>query len=128
MEKKKAINSKPPVPLFLTKENLSRYAAVFLAYSINQGNMLDVGKHMSGKLFSADYPQYPSSKNLMVNPTLPLEEKFYSIDDNSSLMSSDKGDITSYSSYEDNDNEMDDDSDTNNDSYVSNESRNVKLP
>ena len=54
MEKKKAISNKPPVPLFPTIENLSRYAAVFPGYSIDQGNMLDVGKHMSDKLFSAD--------------------------------------------------------------------------
>ena len=71
---------------------------------------------MSDKIFSADYPQYPSSKSLMVNPVLPIEEKFYSTDDNKS-MSSDKGDITSYSSYDDD--EMNDNSDTNNDdSYI----------
>ena len=40
--------------------------------------MLDVGKHMSDKTFSADYPQYPLLKSLMVNPALPVEEKFYS--------------------------------------------------
>ena len=118
MEKKKPISNKPPVPLFLTKENLSRSAAVFPGYSIDQGNVLDIGKHMSDKLFSADYPQYPSSKSLMVNPTLLVEERFYSANNNSSSTSSDEGDITSYSSYEDDDNETNDDSDTNNDSYV----------
>ena len=50
MEKKKAISNKPSVPLFPTKENLSRYAAVCPGHSINR-------KHMSDKLFSADYPQ-----------------------------------------------------------------------
>ena len=37
---------------------------------------MHIGKHMSDKLFSADYPQYPSSKSLMVNPALPVEENF----------------------------------------------------
>ena len=70
---------------------------------------------MSDKIFSADYPQYPSSKSLMVNPVLPIEEKFYSTDDNKSMSSN--GDITSYSSYDDD--EMNDNSDTNiDDSYV----------
>ena len=54
----------------------------------------------------------------MVSPTLPVEEKFYSTNDNLSSTSSDKGDITSYLSYEDDDSEMNDDSDTNNDSYI----------
>ena len=117
MEKKKAISNKPPIPLFLTEEDLSRYAAVFPGYMIDRGNVLDVGKHMSDKIFSADYPQYPSSKSLMVNPALPVEEKFYSTDDDEST-SSDEGDITSYSSYDDDD-ETNDDSDD--DSYISNE-------
>ena len=117
MEKKKAISNKPPVSLFLTQENLSKYAAVFPGYSIDQGNMLDIGKHMSDKIFSADYPQYPLLKSLMVNPALPVEEKFYSTDNDEST-SSDEGDITSYSSYNDDD-EMNDDRDTNNDdSYI----------
>ena len=100
----------------MTEGNLSRYAAVFPGYSIDQGNVLDIGKHMSDKLFSADYPQYPSLKSLMVNPTLPVEKKFYSTDDNSSSTSSDEGDIISYE--DDDDNERNDDSDTDN----------VKLP
>ena len=117
MEKKKAISHKPPKPLFPSKENLSRYAAVFPGYSIDRGNVLDVGKHMSDKIFSADYPQYPLLKSLMVNPALPVEEKFYSTNDDEST-SSDEGDITSYLSYDDDD-ETNDDSDTNkDDSYV----------
>ena len=79
--------------------------------------MLETGQHMSDKLFSADYLQYPSSKSLMVNAARPIEKKFYSTNENSSLMSSDEGDITSYE--DDDDNERNDDSDTgNNDSCV----------
>ena len=95
---KNLINNKPPTVLFPNEENLSRYAAVFPGYSIDHGNMLDIGPSVGNQLFMADYPQYPNSKTLAINPTLPVEEKFYSTDDddNNSMMMSNESNYSSH--------------------------------
>ena len=74
-----AINNKPPIPLLPTEENLSRYIVIFPGYSIDKGNVLRVDT-VGRNLFTSEYPKYPDSQSLAVNPNLPIEEKFYSTD------------------------------------------------
>ena len=97
-----AINNKPPIPLLPTKENLSRYVVIFPDYSIDKGNVLRVDT-VGRNLFTSEYPKYPDSQSLAVNPNLLVEEKFYS---------------TNASSMTD-----DDDSEDNSDSNVSEDER-----
>ena len=59
---KKFINNKLPTALFPNEENLSRYAAVFPGYSIDYGNMLDIGPSVDNQLFMADYPSIQIQK------------------------------------------------------------------
>ena len=106
--KKKSINNKLPTVLFANEENLSRYAAVFSGFSIDYGNVLDIGPSVGNQLFTADYPQYPNSKTLAINPTLPVEEKFYSTNDNS--MMSNESDYSSYDDTSDKSDNTDDSS------------------
>ena len=49
------LNNKPPTALFPTRENLSRYTAIFPGPSFNIGHVLDI-ENENEKLFTSDYP------------------------------------------------------------------------
>ena len=74
-----AINNKPSIPLLPSEENLLRYTAIFSDYSIDKVNVLRVDT-VGTNLFTSEYPKYPDSQSLAVDPNLPVEEKFYSTD------------------------------------------------
>ena len=76
------INNKPPVPWPPMEENLSSYMVIFPDYSIYKGNALRVDT-VGRNLFTSEYPKYPDSQRLAVDPNLPIKEKFYSTNDNS---------------------------------------------
>ena len=65
------LNNKPPPALFPTRENLSRYAAIFPGPSFNVSHVLDI-ENENEKLFTSDYPTYPESVVLRSNPNLPV--------------------------------------------------------
>ena len=108
-ESKKEMSNKPPPVLFPNKKNLSRYAAGFLGYSIDKGNMLTVEPNVGNQLFTLDYPQYPSAINLMDNPNVPAKEKFYSTDEDN--ITSRESDYSSYNSSSSTDEEKKQDND-----------------
>ena len=64
--------------------NLSRYMAVFSDYQVDHGNVFeprpDFGR---SNIFSSDYPPYPGAQKLCKNPNLPVKDKEYSSDNNS---------------------------------------------
>ena len=106
----KVINNKPPIPLLPMEENLLRYTVIFRDYSIDKGNILRVDT-IGRNLFTSEYPKYPDSQRLAVDPNLPAKEKFYSTNNNSSssLMTDDdsEDDNNSDSNNNDNDEDMD---------------------
>ena len=104
------INNKPPVPLLPMEENLSRYMVIFPDYSIDKGNVLRVDHPVGRNLFTSEYPEYPDLQRLAVNPNLPIQEKFYSTDDNSLTTDDDVDSDEDDSDLNNNDNDSMDES------------------
>ena len=75
--------------------------------------MLDIGPSAGNQLFTAVYPQYPNSKTLTINPSLPVEEKFYSTNNDNSRTASNESDYSCH-----NDSNSDKSDNTDNSSYV----------
>ena len=63
--------------------NLSRYAAFFPDYQLDNGNMLEPNPTFGSAIFSSEYPPYPDAQKLHQNPALPIVDKEYSTNDNS---------------------------------------------
>ena len=72
------ISNKPPISLLPNNANLSQYMVIFPDYSINRGNMLAV--EPTGNMFSGNYPHYLPAIGLREDPSAPVVEKFYSMD------------------------------------------------
>ena len=66
-----------------TDINLSRYVAFFPDYQLNNGNVLKPNPTFGAAIFSSDYPPYPDVQKLRENSALPVEDKEYSMNDNS---------------------------------------------
>ena len=77
--------------------------------SLDNGNMLEPNLTFGSAIFSLEYLPYPDTKKLHQNPALPIMDKEYSTDDNSTTdesvdFSSDEADDESKNS--DNDSEQ----------------------
>ena len=58
--------------------------AFFPDYQLDNGHMLETNPTFGSAIFSSNYPPYPDAQKLHQNPTLPVVDKEYSTDDNSS--------------------------------------------
>ena len=66
-----------------TNINLSIYMAFFPDYQLDNVNVLKPNPTFGAAIFSPDYPPYPDVQKLCENSALPMEDKEYSMDDNS---------------------------------------------
>ena len=66
-----------------TDINLSRYVPFFPNYQLDNGNVLKPNPTFGAAIFSPDYPPYLDAQKLHENSALPMEDKEYSMDDNS---------------------------------------------
>ena len=66
-----------------TDINLLRYVAFFPDYQLDNGNVLKPNPTFGAAIFSPDYPPYPNVQKLHENSALPMEDKEYSMDNNS---------------------------------------------
>ena len=57
--------------------------AFFPNYQLDNGNVLKLNPTLVAAIFSPDYPPYPDTQKLCKNSALPMEDKEYSMDDNS---------------------------------------------
>ena len=68
----------PPTDIILW-----RYVAFFSDYQLDNGNVLKPNPTFGVAIFSLNYPPYPYAQKLHENSALPMEDKEYSTDDNS---------------------------------------------
>ena len=66
-----------------TDINLSRYVAFFPDYQLDNGNVLKPNPTFGAAIFLPDYPPYPNVQKLHENSALLVEDKKYSMEDNS---------------------------------------------
>ena len=66
-----------------TNINLSRYAAFFPDYQLDNGNVLKPNPTFGSPIFSSEYPPYQDTQKLHQNLALPVMDKEYSANDNS---------------------------------------------
>ena len=86
--------------------NISRYVAFFPDYQLDNGHIVKPNPTLGLAIFSMDYPPVPDTQKLRENPNLPVHNKEYSTDNNSTTDES-----IDFSS-------SDDDSDNSEQSYV----------
>ena len=75
------INNAPQPKLPPTDINISRYVAFFPDYQLDNGHIVKPNPTLD--IFSTDYPPVPDTQKLRENPNLPVHDKEYSTDDNS---------------------------------------------
>ena len=68
-----------------TDINLSRYVAFFPDYQLDNGHVLEPNPTFGSAIFSSSYPPYHDAHKLRQNPAMPVVDKEYSADDNSSM-------------------------------------------
>ena len=83
-----------------TDINLSKYVAFFPDYQLDNGNVLKPNPTFGAAIFLPDYALYPNAQKLHENSALPVEDKEYCMDDNSTtyesvVFSSDDGESSS---------------------------------
>ena len=77
------MDNAPQPKILPTDINLSRYVAFFPDYQLDNGNVLKPNPTFGVAIFSSDYPPYPDAQKLHENSALPMEDKEYSMDNNS---------------------------------------------
>ena len=77
------MDNAPQLKIPPTDINLSRYMAFFPDYQLDNGNVLKPNPTFGAAIFSSDYPPHPDVQKLHENSALPMEDKEYSMDDNS---------------------------------------------
>ena len=75
------IDNAPQPKLPPTDINISRYVAFFPDYQLDNGHIVKPNPTLN--IFSTDYPPVPDAQKLRENPNLPVHDKEYSTDDNS---------------------------------------------
>ena len=75
------IDNAPQPKLPPTDINISRYVAFFPDYQLDNGHIVKPNPTLD--IFSTDYPPVPDAQKLRENPNLPVHDKEYSTDDNS---------------------------------------------
>ena len=75
------IDNAPQLKLPPTDINISRYVAFFPDYQLDNGHIVKPNPTLD--IFSTDYPPVPDAQKLRENPNLPVHDKEYSTDDNS---------------------------------------------
>ena len=77
------IDNAPQPKLPPTYINISRYVVFFPDYQLDNGHVVKPNPTLGSAIFSIDYPPVPDAQKLRENPNLPVHDKEYSTDDNS---------------------------------------------
>ena len=77
------IDNAPQPKLPPTDINILRYVAFFPDYQLDNGHVVKSNPTLGSAIFSTDYPPVPDAQKLRENPNLPVHDKEYSTDDNS---------------------------------------------
>ena len=73
----------PPAEITPNRHQYFEICGVFPDYQLDNGHVVKPNPALGSAIFSTDYPPVPDAQKLRENPNLPVHDKEYSTDDNS---------------------------------------------